>query len=119
MWSSLHLLVALAPIAAAGHRVVLCDISAVMLGKARDEFARVAPGSSVSFVPTPASSLPLQSSPSPPDSDGRAHAQVRLVHCSAQDLPAVMPELVGGADLVLLHAVIEWLQVCVRCVGAA
>ena len=67
-----------AMLAAQGHRVILCDISADMLALAQEEYARIAPD-----------------------------ADIRFLHCPIQSLPEHLDEPV---DLVLLHAVLEWLK---------
>ena len=67
-----------AMLAARGHRVILCDISADMLALAREEYARTAPD-----------------------------ADIRFLHCPIQSLPEHLDKPV---DLVLLHAVLEWLK---------
>lgn len=65
--------------ARAGHSVVICDISAEMLKLAEQEVIKQG----------------LQ-------------AQVQLVHCAIQDLPQHLNEPDCHFDLVLCHAVMEW-----------
>lgn len=64
-------------LAALGHQVVLCDISAELLTEAEKQLA---------------------------DKEYRHHVQ--LLHCSIQDLPEFVE---GKFDLILNHAVLEWL----------
>lgn len=63
-------------LAAAGHEVVICDVSNRMLEKARLQFASLAPDANVTFL-----------------------------HSAAQTLN---PLEVGDFDLILSHAVLEW-----------
>lgn len=74
-------------LAKAGHRVVVCDISSAMVNKAREEFARVAPEAA-------------------PD-------QLLFLHCGVLDLPERLatqgPPWRYGVDLILFHAVVEWM----------
>ncbi len=65
-------------LAKAGHKIVLCDISAEMLKLAREQ----------------AENAGLEQ-------------QVTLVHCALQDLPAQLDDT--QFDLVLCHAVMEWM----------
>lgn len=66
--------------ARAGHHLVICDISKEMLKLAAEVVQRES----------------LQE-------------QVSLLHCAIQDLPAYLPSDDKGFDLVLCHAVIEWM----------
>ena len=65
--------------AKAGHQVVICDISAEMLKLAQQE----------------AATLGLES-------------QVQFIHCAIQDLPQHLPNESLKFDVVLCHAVMEW-----------
>ncbi|MCD8547814.1 MAG: tRNA uridine 5-oxyacetic acid(34) methyltransferase CmoM [Aeromonadaceae bacterium] len=65
-------------LAALGHQVVLCDLSADMLEEASRQLA-----------------------------EQGLSDRVRLIHCAIQDLPA---QLEGEFDLILCHAVLEWLS---------
>lgn len=64
-------------LAALGHDVTLCDLSADMLALAKEQIA-----------------------------EKKLTDRIRLVHCSIQDLPV---HVHGSFDLVLCHAVVEWL----------
>ncbi len=67
--------------AQAGHQVVICDISAEMLKLAEEQV--VAAG--------------LQ-------------GNVQLIHCAIQDLPAHLAPAEQQFDMVICHAVMEWMQ---------
>lgn len=67
--------------AKAGHQVVICDISAEMLKLAEEQV----------------SAAGLQSN-------------VTLIHCAIQDLPAQLGAQEPQFDLVICHAVMEWMQ---------
>lgn len=67
------------PLAAAGHSLVLCDISANMLALARERVAEL-----------------------------QAAARVQLINCPAQEVAAHLTGPVRVFDLVICHAVIEW-----------
>ncbi len=66
-----------ARLAAQGHSLVLCDLSANMLVLAKEEYRRVCP-----------------------------QADAEFLHCGVQSLPE---SLAGSFDLILFHAVLEWL----------
>lgn len=66
--------------AQAGHQLVICDISREMLKSAEEVVARES----------------LQD-------------RVSLLQCAIQELPAHLPDCYQGFDLVLCHAVIEWM----------
>jgi len=66
--------------ARAGHHVVICDISMEMLKLAEEVVAQES-----------------------------LHDNVQLVNCAIQDLPAHLPNTTDGFDVVLCHAVIEWM----------
>ncbi|HWV15996.1 MAG TPA: methyltransferase domain-containing protein [Cellvibrio sp.] len=66
--------------AEAGHQLVICDISAEMLKLAEAEVAHKS-----------------------------LAGRVTLLHCAIQDLPAHLSDAHQGFDLVLCHAVIEWM----------
>lgn len=68
-------------LAQAGHKVVICDISAEMLKLAQEQVEVL----------------------------GVAD-RVQLVHCAIQDLPQYCPEVLSQFDLVICHAVMEWMQ---------
>lgn len=68
------------PLAQAGHQLVICDISQEMLKTAEEVVQRES----------------LQD-------------RVSLLQCAIQDLPAHLPDSHEGFDLVLCHAVIEWM----------
>jgi len=67
------------PLAAAGHRLVLCDISAKMLAKAQQRVAEL-----------------------------QAEPRVQLLHCAAQQLAEHLPPEQQSFDLIICHALIEW-----------
>lgn len=64
-------------LAALGHQVVLCDISAALLDEAKNQI-----------------------------SDKEYAENIEILHCSIQDLPNYVE---GKFDLILNHAVLEWL----------
>lgn len=66
--------------AEAGHQLVICDISAEMLKLAGEAVVRKSLAD-----------------------------RVTLLHCAIQDLPEHLPDAHRGFDLVLCHAVIEWM----------
>ena len=68
-------------LAQAGHRVVICDISAEMLKLAQEQV----------------------------DQLGLAD-RVQLIHCALQDLPQHLPADEQQFDFVICHAVMEWMQ---------
>ena len=68
-------------LAQAGHNVVICDISAEMLKLAQEQV----------------------------ESLGLAE-RVQLIHCAIQDLPQHFPAGLPAFDLVICHAVMEWMQ---------
>lgn len=68
-------------LAQAGHRVVICDISAEMLKLAEEQVV----------------ALGVQD-------------HVQLIHCALQDLAAHLPPDEQQFDLVICHAVMEWMQ---------
>jgi S-adenosylmethionine-dependent methyltransferase len=68
-------------LAQAGHRVVICDISAEMLSLAQEQI----------------------------DQLGVAD-RVQLIHCAIQDLPQHLPGPQRQFDFVICHAVMEWMQ---------
>ena len=68
-------------LAQAGHRVVICDISAEMLKLAQEKV----------------------------DQLGVAD-RVQLIHCAIQDLPQYLPDDRQQFDFVICHAVMEWMQ---------
>jgi S-adenosylmethionine-dependent methyltransferase len=67
--------------AKAGHQVIICDISAEMLKLAEEQVV----------------SAGLQ-------------ANVQLIHCAIQDLPELLSPDEQQFDLVICHAVMEWMQ---------
>lgn len=68
-------------LAQAGHKVVICDISAEMLKLAQEQVEQ----------------LGLQD-------------RVQLVHCAIQDLPKQLADNQIKFDFVICHAVMEWMQ---------
>lgn len=68
-------------LAQAGHRVVICDISAEMLKLAQEQVAQLGLGD-----------------------------RVQLIHCALQDLPQHLPREQLSFDFVICHAVMEWMQ---------
>ena len=66
--------------AKAGHSVVICDISAEMLKLAEQEV-----------------------------DEHHLQQQVKLIHCAIQDLPKFLPDHNCKFDIVLCHAVMEWM----------
>lgn len=68
-------------LAQAGHRVVICDISAEMLKLAQEQVEQ----------------LGLED-------------RVQLIHCALQDLPQHLPCEQLSFDFVICHAVMEWMQ---------
>lgn len=68
-------------LAQAGHRVVICDISAEMLKLAQEQVEQLGLGD-----------------------------RVQLVHCALQDLPNHLSRDQLRFDFVICHAVMEWLQ---------
>lgn len=68
-------------LAQAGHRIVICDISAEMLKLAQERV----------------------------DQLGLAD-RVQLIHCALQDLPQHLPADQPQFDFVICHAVMEWMQ---------
>ncbi|AQT59303.1 methyltransferase domain-containing protein [Cellvibrio sp. PSBB023] len=67
--------------ARAGHQVVICDISAEMLKLAEEQVAAAG-----------------------------VQANVQLIHCAIQDLPAQLAPHEQQFDVVICHAVMEWMQ---------
>ena len=67
--------------AAAGHDLVICDISAEMLSLAKVEVIR-----------------------------NNLQERVSLLHCAIQDLSKVLQDAEESFDVVLCHAVIEWME---------
>lgn len=67
--------------AKAGHKVVICDISAEMLKLAKDQVALAG-----------------------------VEDNVQLIHCAIQDLPQELTPAEQQFDLVICHAVMEWMQ---------
>ncbi len=67
-------------LAAMGHKITLCDISAAMLQIADEENRKAG-----------------------------LHEHIRLVHAPLQEMPAILPG--HQFDLILLHGVIEWMQI--------
>lgn len=68
-------------LAQAGHKVVICDISAEMLKLAQEQVEQL----------------------------GLAD-RVQLIHCALQDLPQYLPQEQQQFDFVICHAVMEWMQ---------
>jgi len=68
-------------LAQAGHKVVICDISAEMLKLAQEQVEQL----------------------------GLAD-RVQLIHCALQDLPQNLPQDQQQFDFVICHAVMEWMQ---------
>ena len=68
-------------LAQAGHRVVICDISAEMLKLAQEQVSQLGLGD-----------------------------RVQLVHCALQDLPDHLSRDQLRFDFVICHAVMEWMQ---------
>lgn len=68
-------------LAQAGHKVVICDISAEMLSLAREQVEQL----------------------------GLAD-RVQLIHCAIQDLPQHLSDSRQQFDFVICHAVMEWMQ---------
>lgn len=68
-------------LAQAGHKVVICDISVEMLKLAQEQVE----------------ALQLED-------------RVQLIHCAVQDLPQHLPAGLPKFDMVICHAVMEWMQ---------
>jgi S-adenosylmethionine-dependent methyltransferase len=68
-------------LAQAGHRVVICDISAEMLKLAQEQVEQLG-----------------------------LVDRVQLIHCALQDLPQHLPQGQPQFDFVICHAVMEWMQ---------
>ncbi|MDF3013741.1 MAG: SAM-dependent methyltransferase [Cellvibrio sp.] len=68
-------------LAQAGHKVVICDISAEMLKLAQEQVEQLG-----------------------------LSDRVQLIHCALQDLPQHLPNGQHQFDFVICHAVMEWMQ---------